>query len=203
MGILKMLWLSLGVLLIFGCTAVKLPVTDEYQLSAYSNRQYVSKPRQITLFVTPPEAVAYYQTEQMLYINKPFQLESFTKNAWKAPPADMLSPLMIQSLQRTGYFYAVTSSSYNDEADYRLDTQLLQLEQNFLSKPSAIEFSVKIVLTHIKDNQVRGSQIISYRIPCAQDTPYGGVMAANQAAKQYTAAVSDFVISHLKRYKPD
>jgi cholesterol transport system auxiliary component len=190
--------LSLGIGALLGC-AVSVPASDEYQLSAFSAKQYTSKPRHITVLVTQPEAAASYQTQQMLYVNKPFQLGTFTKNAWKSPPADMLYPLMIQSLQRTGYFYAVTSSPHNEAADYRLDTQLLKLEQNFLSKPSVIEFSAKIVFTHIDDNRVLGSQIINYRIPCAQDTPYGGVLAANQASERYTAAVDKFIISLLNR----
>nr|P26880.1 RecName: Full=Uncharacterized protein in pal 5'region; AltName: Full=ORFU [Legionella pneumophila] len=102
-------------------------------------------------------------------------------------------------LQSSGYFYAVTSSPYSEEADYRLDTQLLKLEQNFIKKPSVLEFSAKIVLTHISDNQIIGSRIVSLQIPCSQDTPYGGVIAANQATFRFTATATDFVVSHIKR----
>lgn len=196
MRVLSILTISLGIISIIGCS-VKTPVTNEYQLSAYSAKQLVSNPRPVTLLVTAPEAVAGYQTEEMLYINKPFELEPFVKNAWTAPPADMLFPLLIQSLQRTGYFYAVTSSPYSEKADYRLDTQLLKLDQNFLKKPSIIELSVKVVLTNIDQNQVITSRIINLQIPCSTDTPYGGVQAANQASFKFTAKVADFVISHI------
>ncbi|ABQ55479.1 transport system, auxiliary component [Legionella pneumophila str. Corby] len=181
------------------CSPVKVPVTNEYQLTAYSTKQLTRKPRPITIQVTVPEAVAGYQTEEMLYMKKPFKLEPFVKNAWTSPPADMLFPLLVQSLQSSGYFYAVTSSPYSEEADYRLDTQLLKLEQNFIKKPSVLEFSAKIVLTHISDNQIIGSRIVSLQIPCSQDTPYGGVIAANQATFRFTATATDFVVSHIKR----
>lgn len=199
MRVLSSVCFIVGILTLMSCSPVKVPVTNEYQLTAYSTKQFVKKPGSITIQVTVPEAVAGYQTEEMLYMKKPFKLEPFVKNAWASPPADMLFPLLVQSLQRSGYFYAVTSSAYSEEADYRLDTQLLSLKQNFIKKPSVLEFSAKIVLTHIDDNQIMASRIISLQIPCSQDTPYGGVIAANQAAFQFTATVTDFVISHIKR----
>ncbi|HAU0828647.1 TPA: hypothetical protein JBH46_05980 [Legionella pneumophila] len=199
MRVLSSVCLILGILTLMSCSPVKVPVTNEYQLTAYSTKQLTRKPRPITIQVTVPEAVAGYQTEEMLYMKKPFKLEPFVKNAWTSPPADMLFPLLVQSLQSSGYFYAVTSSPYSEEADYRLDTQLLKLEQNFIRKPSVLEFSAKIVLTHISDNQIIGSRIVSLQIPCSQDTPYGGVIAANQATFRFTATATDFVVSHIKR----
>ncbi|HAZ7572218.1 ABC-type transport auxiliary lipoprotein family protein [Legionella sp. PATHC032] len=199
MKVLSSVCFILGILTLMSCSPVKVPVTNEYQLTAYSTKQLTRKPRPITMQVTLPEAVAGYQTEEMLYMKKPFKLEPFVKNAWTSPPADMLFPLLVQSLQSSGYFYAVTSSPYSEEADYRLDTQLLKLEQNFIKKPSVLEFSAKIVLTHISDNQIIGSRIVSLQIPCSQDTPYGGVIAANQATFRFTATATDFVVSHIKR----
>ena len=186
MRVLGILSIILVTTLFLGCSAIKLPVSNEYQLSAFSSKQYATKPQSVTLLVTAPEAVAGYQTEQMLYVNKPFQLEAFTQNAWSNPPADMLFPLLVQSMQRTGFFYAVASSPYNSQADYRLDTQLLALKQSFLQKPSLLEFSVKIVLTRVEDSKVIASRIISKQIPCSADTPYGGVVAANKASEQFT-----------------
>ncbi|MFM9184484.1 ABC-type transport auxiliary lipoprotein family protein [Legionella pneumophila] len=199
MRVLSSVCFILGILTLMSCSPIKVPVTNEYQLTAYSTKQLTRKPRPITIQVTVPEAVAGYQTEEMLYMKKPFKLEPFVKNAWTSPPADMLFPLLVQSLQSSGYFYAVTSSPYSEEADYRLDTQLLKLEQNFIKKPSVLEFSAKIVLTHISDNQIIGSRIVSLQIPCSQDTPYGGVIAANQATFRFTATATDFVVSHIKR----
>lgn len=198
MRVFNLLFLGMGFLFIIGCSPVKTTVTNQYQLSNYSAKQFASSPRHTTLLITAPESVAGYQTEEMLYIKKPFKVESFANNAWTNPPADMLYPLMTESLQRSGYFYAVASSPYSEAADYRLDTQLLRLQQNFLKKPSEIEFAVKVVLTRVKDNQVMASKLISQHIPCSMDTPYGGVLAANKAAQQFTAVVTEFVLFHVK-----
>lgn len=197
MRILNVLTWSLGFLLV-GCSPVKDIANNEYQLTAFNDKQVAKKPNHVTLWVTAPDAAAGYQTEQMLYVKKPFQLQEFAKNVWSNPPADMLYPLLVQSLQRSGYFHAVVSSPYNVESDYRLDTQILNLEQNFLRRPSVIDLSAKVVLTRNSDNKVMASRIISLHIPCPQDNPYGGVIAANQATYQLTGLVSQFVIAHLK-----
>lgn len=190
--------LAAVMLLLSACSPVKLPVTNEYQLNAYSSKQLAKKPKSSTILITAPEAMADYQTEQMLYIDKPYKLEAFAKNAWTSPPAEMLYPLLMQSVQRSGFFHAVTTTAYADEADYRLDTQLIRLHQNFLQKPSVLEFAIKVSLTHIADNKVIGSQIISQHIPCSMNTPYGGVIAANKASQAITAAVAQFVVSRIK-----
>lgn len=189
---------GLSAVVLSACSPVKISVKNQYQLSAYSTKQLAKKPMPITLLVTTPDAAAGYQTEQMLYVKKPYALEPFVKNAWVNPPADMLYPLILQSLQRTNLFEAVTSNAYTLGATYRLDTQLLSLQQNFLKKPSVLEFSAKVVLTHVSDNNVLASKIINLQISCPSDTPYGGVIAANKATQQFTAALAHFVASHME-----
>lgn len=192
-----LLIISLGAL--SSCSPVKIPITNQYQLSSFSTKKLASRPSKATLLVTTPDAVAGYQTEAMLYINRPYQLATFAKNAWVDSPANMLYPLLIQSIQRANYFSAVSSSPYTQGADYRLDTQIVNLDQNFLKKPSVLEFSVKVVLTRTSDNKIIASNVISHNVPCPQNSPYGGVIAANKASLLITESVTRFVISQIKR----
>lgn len=198
--ILQTLVIVPGLVLLVSCSPVTLPESNQYQISSYSAKSLVPGESSNTLLVTNPEAVAGYQTEAMLYIKTPYQLEAFAKNAWVNAPANMLYPLLIQSLQHSGYFAAVSSSPYSQGADYRLDTQVLRLDQNFLKKPSVLEFAVKMVLTRVSDNHIIGSRIISEALPCPMDTPYGGVIAANKASLRITDAVSRFVVSSIKHH---
>ena len=181
------------------CSPVKTPVSNQYKLEAYNTTKLAQKKTSLSILVSQPEAMAGYQTEQMLYIQKPFEITPFVHNSWISSPANMLYPLIMQSLQKSGYFEAVASGPYVDRADYRLDTQVISLQQNFLSKPSAIEFVVKAVLTHITDNRVLSSRVFSERVSCPMATPYGGVIAANRASQAFTAALSKFVIEQINR----
>ncbi|WP_367608414.1 hypothetical protein [Legionella sp. W05-934-2] len=181
-----------------GCGPVKRNIENEYQLSSYSHKKYESYPSKSTLLVVKPQAVGGYQTSEMLYIKKPYELMSFAYNAWVDPPANMLFPLLLQSLNSANYFHAIDSTPYAKETTYRLDTLLLSLHQNFLTKPSTVQMSIKAVLSRSNDNQVIDSIIIKTQKPCPEDTPYGGVIAANEAVKTVTGAVTDFVIKRVK-----
>lgn len=185
--------------LMVSCSAIKIPVSNQYILDNYSHQQLSSRASKLSILVTSPDAVAGYQTEQMLYVDKTYALTPFTKNAWVSPPADMLFPLMILSLQRSGYFYAVTSGANSELTDYRIDTQLIELHQSFLSKPSQIQLVVKVVLSKTKDNRTIASRVITRHVPCPTENPYGGVIAANRAVEAFTADMTNFVISHVRK----
>lgn len=197
---MKSIWLKFilcyWLLLSMGC-AVSPPITHQYRLSSYSQENFKHHPAQVSILITKPEAAAGYQTEEMLYTQKPFELLAFAHNGWIAPPADMLLPLIVQSLNATGYFKAIASPTTSEPTDYQLDTQLISLHQSFLTKPSMLEFRAKIVLYDTKNNRILASRVIEERIPCASNDPYAGVVAANQATAKFTAKLTNFVIKHI------
>lgn len=193
--IFLILFLQLGLM---NC-AVKPLVNDEYKLMVYSKKRVEKKPSSVSIFVNAPDAVAGYQTNEMLYTNKLFELKPFVHNVWVDPPANMLLPLIVQSLNDSGYFYAVASSPGSEGTDYRLDSQLIQLEQNFLTKPSTINLAVKLVLVRVADTQVIASRIIRESSVSPQETPYGGVIAANRATLLFTSKMTEFVIRAIEQ----
>ncbi len=183
---------------ITACSPVTLPVTNHYQLDSFDSTARQTTTWHRSLLITPPDALAGYQSDQMLYQSKPYELSAFAHNAWMSAPASMLYPLMFQSLEHSHAFFAVTTSPEADTTDYRLDTQLIKLKQNFVQKPSVLEWAVHAVLTHVNDRRVIASQTFHERITCAADTPYGGVIAANQAARVFTHTLTKFVIVNVQ-----
>ena len=181
------------------CSSIRLPVKNQYKLESFHTQKQTAHAPRRSLLVSQPEAMTGYQTEQMLYVKKPFQLDSFAENAWIGTPANMLYPLIIQTLQNSHAFRAVASSPFADNVDYRLDTQVIAMQQNFLIRPSAFELKLKVVLTRVADNQVLASRILSERVPCPADTPYGGVIAANKATDAMTRKIETFVIQEIGR----
>ncbi|MCH9756274.1 MAG: ABC-type transport auxiliary lipoprotein family protein [Gammaproteobacteria bacterium] len=193
------MWLSLlGFSLLTSCTPVKTPVTNQYTLTLSQHKIRHHTPMHYALLISKPEAMSGYRTEQMLYVNHQFTLQPFAKNAWTNPPADMLYPLLVQGFQDSHAFRAITSSPYADKADYRLDTQLIELNQNFLSKKSMVHFVAKITVIRVSDNHVIASRLITHHIPCLKNTPYGGVVAANQASNLFIRDALNFVIKQVR-----
>ncbi|WP_242602088.1 ABC-type transport auxiliary lipoprotein family protein [Legionella yabuuchiae] len=195
---MRLFGITILVCLLSAC-AVKTSVQNKYKLAEFSSKPSQVKHRPSSILVSSPIAASGYDTAQMLYMIKPYELSPFSKNAWIDAPSGMLFPLIVQSLQASHYFYAVTSIPYSDRSDYRLDTQLISLQQNFLCKPSVLDLVVKNVITNTQENQVIASRIFTHHIPCPMESPYGGVLAANQATKLYTAELTDFVIKTINR----
>lgn len=178
------------------CTPVTLPVSHQYQLDRFETQHHA--PLKRSILVSQPEALAGFQTEQIMYQCKPHELSAFAHNAWSSTPSNMLFPLIVQSLEQSHAFFAVTGSADADSTDYRLDTQLITLQQNFIPKPSVLEWQVHVVLTHVEDHRVVASRTFRQRIPCPTDTPYGGVLAANQATQRFTSSLTHFVIHQIQ-----
>lgn len=191
---LKLLFLYACYTLIAACSPVKATFDNQYALELFSAKTMSRASKPLSLLVSMPDATAGYQSEQMIYTDKAFELSHFAHNAWVSSPANMLYPLITQSLQQTHVFFAVASGPDADKTDYRLDTQLIELKQDFTKKPSEVSLTARAVLTHIPDNRTVVSRTFQQRIPCPEDTPYGGVLAANQAVLAFTEHLTAFVV---------
>lgn len=181
-------------LLLNSCSPVKIIEPEKFKLGRLSHKHYAAKPSKSTIIIAKPTASAGYKDDDMLYIAKPYQVNSFVKHQWIAPPAEMLKPLLVQSIQNTGLYHAVLASPYGNKADLRLETELLKLQQNFLTHPSQIELVIKATLVNESNNQVIASrQFVSY-VKAPSDTPYGGVIAANLAIENILDKMMVFLV---------
>lgn len=194
---LKLILGSIFLLAFSACKSIRLPENQQYQLTQFSCQSYKAPHGDSTLFVSPPEALRGYDGIKMNYSTQAFEVKSFAHHSWLGSPAQMIHPLLTQSLQCSGYFKAVSSGIYSDKTDYRLDSQLLMLQQNFTTTPSQLHLVMKLVLNDVKNNTVITSKIFHYQQNCPTDTPYGGVLAANLAVKQFTEDAVHFVAKHI------
>lgn len=149
--------------------------------------------------MSEPNAAAGYESNEMRYVIRQYQLDSFVNNQWVTKPKEMLSPLLVQSLQNTGYFKAVVPSTFIGDADLRLDTEILLLQQDFLVKPSREQFSIKAALFDEKTKKIIATQVFTVNQASKVEGPYGGVVAANIALKKILEKMMPFVVSNAKR----
>jgi cholesterol transport system auxiliary component len=181
---LKNLILITGFLLLSACSflsPVQTSPAHNYSLNAMPSivsRKIPSKP--LTILVATVQSVPAYDTTQIAYTTQPYQLAYFINSAWVATPAQMLQQLILQTLQDTRYFHAVIPPSINGHYDIALHVQLLQLQQDFLQRPSEVHLALRAQLVNI-NNEVIAAKQFSVTVPAPQDNPYGGVLAANQA----------------------
>lgn len=151
----------------------------------------------VTLLVTEPEADAFYNSTQIAYTTRPYQIGYFAKNIWAATPAKMLQPLLVQTLQQTRHFFAVSPLLAAGRYDVVLNTEILKLQQDFSQHPSQVHFALRAQLVSAKTNKVIAAQQFSAVELTPENTPYGGVVAANRAVKRVLKQVAEFVIGKV------
>lgn len=170
-----------------------------YQLTTINQQQWATTPVKKTLLVSQPIAVQASQGTSMLYVDKDYRVSSFVNSNWNVPPAEMLFPLLVQSLQNTNYFYAVVAAPSFAYTNWRLDIHLMKLQQNFTQKPSVIDMEIEATLVNNREATVIANKRFYARVPAQTDTPYGGVVAANAACQEIMDALSAWVVETAKR----
>lgn len=147
-----------------------------------------------SLLVLAPDTNPVYDTTQMAYVLEPYKVAYFSRNEWGETPAQMIQPLIVQTLQQTRHFSAVLDPPYMGRYTYALRTQIVELKQDFTSEPAALQLSMRFELTRWAPNQVFASKEISVREPMLEKTPYAGVVAANSAMEAALRQLAQFVV---------
>lgn len=197
--VIKLSMLLSAYVLLSGCSPVHVAPIEQFQLTSLATTVLAKEPTPNVLLVEQVQANNIYQQPDMYYVRKPFQVETFARNAWAAPPADMLASLLVGSLQNSHYFKGVVLAPFVGQAHFRLKTQLIELKQNFLKKPSEVVLTVSAVLVNEKNSHVIASARFQQRVPASVDTPYGGVLAANKAVNNILEQLVEFVVLACKR----
>lgn len=136
-----------------------------------------------TLIVTMPRAAPGFDSYQIVYIRRAHTFEYFRQSQWVDTPANMLAPLVVAALERSGGFSAVIPSPTSVAGQLRLDLEIVRLQQEFLVQPSQAHFTLR---AHLLDTASR--QVVAWRefdavVPAASEDPYGSVLAANGAVR--------------------
>lgn len=175
---------------------IKQKETLTYLLDVQTIAVKPSSPTNSVLFIADPSAASGFNTNKMAYIEEPYRLRYFTLNRWVDNPSNMLKPLMVNALQNTQHFRAVVSSPYSGSANYRLDTQILRLQQNFMEPQSIEQLTVQVQLSEYTTQRIIAVKQFLLCENAPADTPYGGVIAANLAVKMYLEELAVFVVQH-------
>ncbi|WP_165922883.1 ABC-type transport auxiliary lipoprotein family protein [Sulfurirhabdus autotrophica] len=146
----------------------------------------------LTLLVSKPLARPGYDGTGMVYIQKPHELNYFAKNQWVDSPAKMLAPLLVQALERRSHFRAVIQNSGSATADMRLETEIIRIQQVFLTHPSTLQMTIRAQLIDISGKKVLATKEFDVSEKAASEDPYGGVIAANLAVKNLLNQIAEF-----------
>jgi cholesterol transport system auxiliary component len=145
-----------------------------------------------TLLVAQPRAAAGFDSTKMIYLRQPQALEAFAFHEWVDTPALMLAPLLVRALQASGSFRAVLLAPTAASAEWRLETTLIRLQQDFSTPPSRVRLTLRAVLLNGATRQAVAWREFDRSVAAASDDPVAGVAAARQATRQVLAALAVF-----------
>ncbi len=189
------LLLALGVASVTSC-ALLTPATVETRKEMLTKIPVdlpEGKTRPATLLVFAPETSAVYDTTQMAYAARPYQIAYFSRTEWGERPPQMIHPLLVQTLQKAGYFSAVVTPPFMGRYTHALRTEILALQQDFTSEPATLRLTLRVQLVAQANNQVIATKEIDVREPMLEKTPHGGAVAANDAMAKALREVAEFV----------
>jgi cholesterol transport system auxiliary component len=147
-----------------------------------------------TLIVSPPHAAAGFDSPHIVYVRQASQLEYYARNEWVDTPARMLAPLIVAAIEQGGAFRAVVQTPSTVAGDMRLDTEVLRLQHEFLSKPSRVRFTLRAYLVDSVTRRVLASREFEAVAAAPSEDAYGGVMAANEAVRSVLEDLAAFCV---------
>ena len=189
---------SIALALAAGCTALPAPKVEDPVLHVLDAKPAIARAqatRDLVLEVSVPRAAPGFDTAALLYVQKPYVLDAFATHRWADAPARMIGPPLTRALEQTGYFRAVVPAPAGVPADLRLDTELVRLQQNFTSRPSRVELSLRFRLLDLRGRRVVASRVVDVDVVAPSDDPDGGVLAANAALANALAQAAAFAVA--------
>ncbi len=155
--------------------------TYQLSLDGWSGDARSGKLEGPVLLVSQPQAEPGFETQRMVYVKRPYELEYYAVNQWADTPVRMFAPLMVQALNQTEVWGAVIPLPSTIRGDYRLDTHGFLLQQEFLQQPSHVRVLIRAQLVDLKESTVLSSRTFEVVENATSENPYGGVQAANRA----------------------
>lgn len=146
-----------------------------------------------TLIVNPPQAAPGFDSARIIFVRSDNQLEYFAHSEWVEPPARLLGPLLVAALENTNTFGAVVLMPASASGALRLNSELVRLQQNFQTKPSRVQFALRVHLIDERTRKVLQWREFQAEAVSTSETPQGGVAAANVAIQKVLTEVASFL----------
>ena len=177
-----------------GISAPQVISQNIYVLESDHVIQAAQSKHDLVLSVSVPRALAGFDTPQMAYVQKPHELNYFASSRWADAPARMLGPLVARALEQTESFRAVVQTSGALPADLRLDIEVVRLLQDFRTRPSRVQLTLRAQLIDVRGRKlIAKHQFDAFEIAPSDDA-YGGVTAANRLVQRVLGELAEFCV---------
>jgi cholesterol transport system auxiliary component len=188
---------ALTATLLCACSELKPPATEPVTTHVLNVRPPVvaEQRRDIAIEVAMPRAWPGFDSMDMVYQADPYILQRYAVNRWVDTPPRMLAPLLLRALEDSGAFRAVVQPPLTAPADFRLDTEVVRLVQDFGTRPSTMRIALRVQVTDLRARRVVAARVFEDAEPASTETAVGGATAANVALARMLSEVVRFCVA--------
>jgi cholesterol transport system auxiliary component len=154
-----------------------------------------------TLSVPMPEASPLYATRRTAYGTQPHQVGYFIESEWALPPAQLIRPLLVETLRRSGRFDDVDAAAL-PRGEFILRSELLEFTQDFTSQPAVFRLRMRFALERAGSHRVPATRELSAIEPLRENTARAGAVAANDAMERLLRELAAFAADSAVRAAP-
>lgn len=190
-----------GAVMLSGCSfmsPVKLPPDVGYVINTTPQHVVKARQRHRTLMIMRPETDPVYNTIRLAFTDKPYQISYYSYSHWVEVPADMLLPLLAETMQDTHRFRAIITPPYTGQYDYALRTQIQLLSIDYTQHISVVKINLQAQLLRAANGNVISSRDFKASVPLAHRTPFSAVVAANHATAIVLKNLAAWTVAHTR-----
>lgn len=196
---------TLAALLTAGCSIVQRPQTAPprtLQLIEPATLVPADSGPHGVLLVEPAAARAGYRDTGVVYRERAQTLDYFATARWAEPPAALLAAAATDALAGAGLFHAVVRGPASVRADYRLQLELLYLEQDYRDGvPGSARLGVRARL--LEGGRILASRRFSVTRGAEAAGPVASAEAAGRATREWLTRLTGFVADALPAVRDD
>ena len=191
-----------------GCSSLRPTAVAQpyfYSLDAGRSEAPASAPKPAptapTLLINPTRSASGFSSQRIVYVREAHQLEYYAHSEWIDSPARMLAPLIVDAVGNGGAFRAVVTTPSAADGDLRLDTEIMRLQHELTGRPGGVRFTLRATLVDNTTRDVLAWREFDEHVAAASETPYGGVLAANQAVQTVLEQLAAWCAETARRWK--
>lgn len=182
--------LGFSLLSLSGCSVfmpVTIPEIQNYQIGILHNtreNECTTLANKSDLQITRMKADAPYDSDNMYYSLERYQLNHYSRNQWVAAPVIMMTKAIQEKLLQSCQYNNVVSADFMTASKYRLNSQLIALQQDIRKDKSTVNLAVLVQLVDNKSNHVVRSKTFIEKID-VDPNQHGYVVGVNQAVDKF------------------
>lgn len=150
------------------------------------------------LLVMTPDTNPVFNSTRIAFTVKPYQITYYSGSRWIQTPAEMLTPLLTQTLQQTSHFTNVITPPFSAHYDYALRTNIKTLLIDYTRRPAVLEMTLQEQLLSMQSGHIVASRTFSTSVPLPVRSPYGAAIAANRATERLLAEIASWCAHHAR-----